>query len=328
MVKIIKTKKKFRFWIVLRNILLAIVAALVIWFILSNVMTIYEQNKYPAIGNLVEVDGKSMHVYTKGEGNNTIVLLSGLGTAAPTLDFEPLINELAKNNKVVVVESFGYGWSDITDKERTVENIVEETRTALKKLNINGPYILMPHSISGIYSIYYANRYPEEVKAIIGIDPTLPQAFEYFGESVPNMPKYLSYVAPTGLARLALYLTPDNFLPISEKGTYTEENLRMTKAISAWKGYNKNVVNETNEINSNIDKTIDMTFPSDLPVMIFTTKEEKGNEEGKSNISFYKAQKQNIDVNKLVTIEGHHYLHWTNYMKMSEHVDEFTERFK
>ncbi|KQL33731.1 alpha/beta fold hydrolase [Psychrobacillus sp. FJAT-21963] len=323
-----KTKIKFRFWTVLRNILLAIVAALVIWFIFSNVMTTYEQKKYPAIGKLVEVDGKSMHVYTKGEGDNTIVLLSGLGTAAPALDFEPLINELANNNKVVVVESFGYGWSDITDKARTVENIVEETRTALKKLNINGPYILMPHSISGIYSMYYANRYPEEVKAIIGIDSTLPQALEYFGETVPTMPKYLSYVAPTGIARLALYLTPDNFLPISEKGTYTEENLRMTKAISSWKGYNKNVVNEANEINNNIDKTIDMTFPHDLPVMIFTTKEENVNGDGKSNINFYKAQIQNIDVHNLVTIEGHHYLHWTHYMEMSEHVDEFTERFK
>lgn len=323
-----KTKIKFRFWTVLRNILLAIVAALVIWFIFSNVMTTYEQKKYPAIGKLVEVDGKSMHVYTKGEGDNTIVLLSGLGTAAPALDFEPLINELAKNNKVVVVESFGYGWSDITNKARTVENIVEETRTALKKLNISGPYILMPHSISGIYSMYYANRYPEEVKAIIGIDSTLPQALEYFGETVPTRPKYLSYVAPTGIARLALYLTPDNFLPISEKGTYTEENLRMTKAISAWKGYNKNVVNEANEINNNIDKTIDMTFPHDLPVMFFTTKEENVNGDGKSNINFYKAQIQNIDVNNLVTIEGHHYLHWTHYMEMSEHVDEFTERFK
>ena len=130
------------------------------------------------------------------------------------------------------------------------------------------------------------------------------------------------------MARLVLYLTPDNFLPIAEKGTYTEENLRMTKAISAWKGYNKNVVNEMNEINNNIDKTIDMTFPSDIPVMIFSTKEEIVNEDGKSKINFYKTQIQNIDVNKLVTIEGHHYLHRTHYKEMSEHVNEFTARFK
>ena len=74
--------------------------------------------------------------------------------------------------------SGSYGWSDLTDKERTVENIVGEIRMALKEANIEGPYILMPHSISGIYILYYANQYPSEVKAIIGIDPTLPQILD------------------------------------------------------------------------------------------------------------------------------------------------------
>lgn len=96
-------------------------------------MIAYERNKYPPLGQLVEVNGENMHVYTKGEGENTIVLLSGAGTSAPALDYEPLMNEMAKNNRIVVIETFGYGWSDITNKERTVENIVEEIRDALKK---------------------------------------------------------------------------------------------------------------------------------------------------------------------------------------------------
>lgn len=155
-----------------------------------------------------------MHVYTKGDGENTIVLLSGLGTAAPVLDFEPLVNELAKNHKVVVVESFGYGWSNVTNKERTVENIVEGIRTALKS-NIEGPYILMPHSISGIYSMYYANAYPDEVKAVIGIDFTLPQVLEYFGESAPTMSEYMKYVFTNWNCTIGIYIIPDDFLPSS-----------------------------------------------------------------------------------------------------------------
>ena len=90
----VKTKNKFGFWIIMRNISLIIVAALLILIALNNVMTAYEQKKYPAIGQLAEVNGKNMHVYTKGNGENTIVLLSGLGTEAPVLDFEPLINEM------------------------------------------------------------------------------------------------------------------------------------------------------------------------------------------------------------------------------------------
>lgn len=190
--------KKFRIWIFIRNILLIVAVIIFIWIIFNQIMIAYEQNKYPALGQLVELDGKKMHVYTKGKGENTIVLLSGAGTAAPALDFEPLMDEMAKNNRIVVVETFGYGWSDTTNKDRTVENIVEEIRDALNKANIEGPYILMPHSVSGIYSMYYANKYPDEIKAIIGIDCTLPQVVEYFNESVPTMPRYLSILAPTG----------------------------------------------------------------------------------------------------------------------------------
>lgn len=290
-------------------------------------MTAYEQNKYSPLGQLVEVEGKNMNVYTKGEGENTIVLLSGLGTAAPTLDFEPLMNEMSKNHKVVVVEPFGYGWSDITNKSRTVENIVEEIRLALKKSNIEGPYILMPHSISGIYSAYYANKYPNEIKAIIGIDPTLPKQLEYFDESAPKITKFMSLVAPTGIARLALYFTPNDFLPIADTGTYSDNNLKMTKIISTWKAYNKNIVAEANEINNNFDKTIDMSFPSELPVLIFTTKEENVTEDGKSNISFYQTQLSRLATKKLIALEGHHYLHWTNYMEMSEYVTDFIDTF-
>jgi hypothetical protein len=65
-----------------------------------------------------------------------------------------------------------------------------------------------------------------------------------------------------------------------------------------------------------------MTFPSDLPVMIFTTKDKKG-KEGKSKITFYRDQLDNGAENKLISFEGHHYLHWSSSKEMSEAVNEF-----
>ncbi|WP_412547059.1 alpha/beta fold hydrolase [Peribacillus simplex] len=318
---------KTKIYFITRNILLIIAAVLLITVVFHNVLTIYEEKKNQPLGQLVEVEGKNMHVYTKGKGENTIVLLSGLGTAAPVLDFEPLINEMAKRNKIVVVEPFGYGWSDLTNRERTVENIVEELRMALKKSNIKGPYILMPHSVSGIYSMYYANKYPSEIKAIIGIDFTLPKALEYFDESTPKMHNYMSILAPSGITRLALSITPNKFLPLASEGTYSDENLKMTKSITAWKGYNRNVVYESNELMNNIKKTKGMSFPANMPIMIFTTNKVEVNEEDKSNITFYQTQLSNVTLKKLVTIEGHHYLHWTRHKEMSDYVDRFVENF-
>ncbi len=161
---------------ILRNILIVILALLIIISIVGQVRKYLEKDDVKPLGVLVNVDGKKMHVYSEGYGKKTIVLMPGLGSIAPAIDFKPLINEFKKDFRVVVVEPFGYGFSEETLKERTVENIVDETRMALKKARIDGPYILMPHSISGVYAQYYASAYPKEVESIIMLDTTLVKA--------------------------------------------------------------------------------------------------------------------------------------------------------
>ncbi len=317
------TKKKFSFRKAFKYISVGLISMVLLWVAFHQVMVFFEKKKYEASGQLVDVNGTKMHVHAEGDGSNTIVLLPGLGTSAPVLDFEPLVGELSKNHRVVVVEPFGYGWSEKTDKDRTVENVVEEVRTALQEAKIEGPYILMPHSIGGIYSTYYANTYPEEIKAIVGIDPTLPAAVEYFDVPVPTMPGFLRAVAPSGIARIVVAGNEEDFLPLAEEGTYSADNLEITKTLTVWNGYNKNIIMEANEISNNIAKTINMTFPSDIPVMIFTPKDEKVNPAGRSTMTFYEEQLTNVVKSKIVPLDGHHYLHWTNAKEMSKHVGEF-----
>jgi hypothetical protein len=47
--------------------------------------------------------------FESGQGEETVVLLHGLGTGAPALDFKLLVDELSPFDKVVVIEPFGYG---------------------------------------------------------------------------------------------------------------------------------------------------------------------------------------------------------------------------
>ncbi len=123
----------------------------------------------------VEVNGKIMKAEVEGSGDKTIVMLSGWNTDSPVDDFHPLCKRLSKDYRVVVLNYFGYFGSEVTNDERTNKNMVEEIRSALHQLNIEPPYILLPQSMSGLYSLYYANNYPSEVSGIIGIDMSLPQ---------------------------------------------------------------------------------------------------------------------------------------------------------
>ena len=89
------------------------------------------------IGQFVEVDGKNMNVYIEGSGNKTIVFLSGGGTASPVLDFKSLYSLLSDSYKIVVVEKFGYGFSDdYPDRNRDIDTILDDTRTALSKTEL------------------------------------------------------------------------------------------------------------------------------------------------------------------------------------------------
>jgi pimeloyl-ACP methyl ester carboxylesterase len=107
-----------------------------------------------------------------GNGPDIIVLLPGMGIALPSADFAPLMRALAAKHTVVTVEYFGTGFSQTTDRPRTSRNYVEEIRSALSKAGYTAPYVLMPHSISGVYAENYASIYPDEVKAIISLDGT------------------------------------------------------------------------------------------------------------------------------------------------------------
>lgn len=119
---------------------------------------------------MVTVDGHSMSVYTEGKGHSTLVFLAGGGTASPILDFKSLYSRLDDDYKIAVVERLGYGFSDIADEPRDLDTILEETRKALNS--------------AGLTAIYWAQKYPDEVSAIVGLDPAVPSS--YTGVNIPN----------------------------------------------------------------------------------------------------------------------------------------------
>lgn len=214
-------------------------------------------------GQMVDVNGHKMHVYSMGEGPYTIVLLPGFGVPLPSADFGPLMRELSKEYTVVCVEYFGIGFSEPIDTPRSNENFTEETRTALAAAGFKAPYILMPHSASGIYSEYYAAKYPHEVSAIIMLDTTSTA----ITADATNPPKLIYSIAKwqqaSGLTRLTYKLAPAAQLP---------ENGYTSKEISDYQLFSYHVLNDTiidqsYRLLENIEEVNSMAFPPQIPVL-------------------------------------------------------------
>ena len=142
-------------------------------------ISLQKENKFlTPMGQTVLVNRHQMNVYVQGEGSETIVFLSGAGIASPILDFKNLTDSLSKNYKTVVVERAGYGYSDDSNYSRDVMEVLSETRQALSQANISGPFIILSHSMASLESLVWQEKYPDEVKALIGLDWALPASYE------------------------------------------------------------------------------------------------------------------------------------------------------
>ncbi len=277
-----------------------------------------ENALFKPLGEMVEVNRNKMSIYIEGEGDNTLIFMSGGGTSSPILDFKSLYSQLSDDYRIVVIEKFGYGFSDIVDEKRTIQTILKESREALQQANIKGPYILCPHSLSGIEALYWAQQYPQEVKAIIGLDMSVPNA--YFDYSI-NMPliKISAFASEVGITR---------FLPgISESeaikyGTLSEEEREIYKAVFYRRTVTKTMINEAEEIKNNA-LIVDKGSIVDIPILMFSS---NGNGTGWNKEEWKKFQNDYINKNKrgkLIDVECSHYVHNHKYKNIAENIKSF-----
>ena len=133
-------------------------------------------------GDKITVKGHQMNVLELGKEHKgkskTLVFMPGLGEASQPMTHKNLLDRLAKKYHILVVEPFGYGLSDVSHEDRTVENIVDELHQALEQMKVDS-YVLVAHSLSGIYAMKYAQSYPKEVEALVGMDTSTPMMNGY-----------------------------------------------------------------------------------------------------------------------------------------------------
>ncbi|MBE1555814.1 alpha/beta fold hydrolase [Sporosarcina limicola] len=298
-------------------IAIAIVLFLAIVFIVNMISNKSEQGKIESYGQYVAVDGKNMNVLIQGQGEETVVLLPGYGTAAPALDFKLLVDELSPFYKVVVIEPFGYGLSDETEKERSTENIVSEIHEALQQLNIDR-YTLMGHSIAGIYGLDYVNKYPNEVSAFVGIDSSVPTQP---GMDVKFPLKTFAFLEQSGLLRMIKKLSGDPYVGLS----FDDQTKEQMRIISNKNSNNATTLNEMKHISSNFKGAQLLTFPKDLPLIFFIQANNTGVE---GWIPLHEKQVKDSVHGKVMTMEGEHYLHHTKSKAIVENFKGFMGEIK
>ncbi|WP_319004580.1 alpha/beta hydrolase, partial [Arthrobacter sp. SO3] len=270
-------------------------------------------------GERIEISDGTVNVFRNGHPGQPIVLLSGLGTAAPALDFAPLIRELGDYN-VTVVEGFGYGYSDMSASERSNKNINTELHEVLGKLNITQPYVLAGHSIAGFYMLDYAHRYPAEVAAVIGIDATVPKAMGGpAGAESGILGVAARMLSVTGVVRDVLAVAPGLAEPDGD--AYTPQERERMRLMMSWNFGNQAVADETARTGNNASDLRGISYPDGLPVLAFVA--DDGSPETAGKAAALENLLQNVKRHEIVPLAGGHYLHWTQSRAMAEAIRKF-----
>lgn len=296
---------------------------IVIVFITHKINLSKENKQFLPIGQMINVNGHYMHIYSEGEGDIPLVFMSGGGTSSPTLDFKSLYSLLSDNYKIVVVEKFGYGFSDIVDTPRDIDSILNDTRQALALANINGPYILFPHSMSGIEALYWAQLHPEEVKGIVGLDMAVPKAYENYKINIP-MIKIGSIASKLGITRLIPSLSESDAI---KYGTLTDDEKKLYKTIFYRRTATYTMISEVLEVKNNSKKVSENRIPN-IPILMFVSKGIGTGWSEQDWINIQETALKEFKNGEIVYLDCSHYVHDIEYKKIAKDATNFIEKIK
>lgn len=314
---------------ILKKIFVSISAVLILALILIYTYHSFQLNKESGLlkseGTLTEIGNKKINVYSEGSGENTYVFMPGLGIAAPVYEMKGLYSEFSTENKIAVLERAGYGYSDVFEDGRDIDAILEQSRQALVQSGHKPPYILMPHSLSGLEAIYWAQKYPSEVKAIIAIDVGLPKQYAMEPMSISNSLaiRGMSLLTKIGLHRLvpsAAY-NPE----VIQQSFLTEEEKERYKAQSYKQVFNEDIVQELLQSYTNGKKSMELPVPKQTPILFLDAiaDEYKNSETTKQKKQDYEEFAERLEISDVIEIRGTHSI----YLYEPDEIYQLSKKF-
>jgi pimeloyl-ACP methyl ester carboxylesterase len=103
-----------------------------------------------------------------GQGPTTVVFENGLGDTFGI--WSQVFPSVAQHTQAFAYDRAGYGASTASSDPRDTQHIVEELRATLAAAGVLPPYVLVGHSIGGLYTEGFARLHPTEVIAWVSVE--------------------------------------------------------------------------------------------------------------------------------------------------------------
>lgn len=289
----------------------------------NHCVKLNEEEKYlKSDGVTVNVNNHKMNVYVSGnsESEYALIFMSGAGTCSPTLDFRTLYTLFENDYQIAVVEKSGYGFSEDSDSGRDIDTMLSETREAVNQVGISDKkFILFPHSMSGIEAMYWANKYPSEIAAVVGLDPATPESYANMSINT-GLQSVLSIAADAGITRLVPSIAESS--AAIKYGTLTDEEKEQYRAIFYRCTLTKSMLNEAKAVKDNAEKLAEVDTIN-VPVLFFMSNGEGTGYDTETWRNFGTEYVKTKTDGRCVFLDCSHYVHNIEQEKIHEECMKF-----
>lgn len=165
--------------------------------------------KLPAARRLQTRAGALQYVVS-GQGQPTFVLFNGAGV---TLEgWRALYPAIEKAGTVFAWNRFGTGGSSPPRLAQTGTAVIASLRELLGHAGLKPPYVLVGHSLGGLYAVLFARLYPQETSAVLLLEATHPRDKEMLKGHESQLAAVLGklFALPQKLFRANLYSEIDH----------------------------------------------------------------------------------------------------------------------
>ena len=172
--------------------------------------------------------------------------------------------------------------------------------------------------MSGIEALYWAQQYPDEVTAIIGLDMAVPKTYENYPINMPII-RLSAFAANTGVTR---WLSSAEQSDAIKHGTLTESEKELYKIIFYRRTCTTDMINEVQQIKTSAKKVANGDIPN-VPILLFSSNGE-GTGWNKTQWKAFQSEfASNCKNGSLLELDCSHYVHDIEYIKIANEMRTF-----
>jgi pimeloyl-ACP methyl ester carboxylesterase len=231
--------------------------------------------EFPAPGQLVDIGGRRIQLDCRGMGTPTVVLESGLD-ALGSLSWSAVQDSIATTTRVCAYTRAGILWSEAAGAPFSIAGAAKDLHAALNNAGERAPFVLVGHSIGGLYNVKYTELYGSDVAGLVLVDSSHPDQVARLekatGASMTLATGVMSFgarIAWTGILRLA---DLDGAPPRAPRAVHLAVAAHMPIALPA-------LVSEAKALPATFASTRQGPRLGSRPLIVLTATAEMSNEE-------------------------------------------------